>query len=151
MTGLRLGDIPEEVPSPHVIPDLIREPQAWCSSQATDAVCSPRSFAALRMTCARGDAVHGEILRAAQDDMCEGWRHAEHIRKSAFENRHSKIPNPHPAASPARTMAAKSAALRLAPPIRPPSTSGLDTRSAALPGFMLPPYRMAMSLAWAPN
>ena len=38
------------------------------------------------------------------------------------------------------TMAANFSAFRAAPPIRPPSTSGLLSSSAALPSFMLPPY-----------
>ena len=40
----------------------------------------------------------------------------------------------------ASTMAAKSWGFREAPPIRPPSTSGWASSSAALPAFMEPPY-----------
>ena len=41
---------------------------------------------------------------------------------------------------------------RLAPPIRPPSTSGMDKSSAALLGFIEPPYRMETERAHrAPN
>jgi hypothetical protein len=40
----------------------------------------------------------------------------------------------------ASTIAAKSAGFREAPPMRPPSTSGCASSSAALPAFMEPPY-----------
>jgi len=45
----------------------------------------------------------------------------------------------------------KSSAFNAAPPIRPPSISGMPNNSAALPGFTLPPYntRMAFAIAGA--
>src|SRR5207245_11802810 len=45
----------------------------------------------------------------------------------------------------ARQMATKSAALRDAPPIRPPLMSGCENRTAALSGLTLPPYRICIS------
>ena len=39
-------------------------------------------------------------------------------------------------------MALKSGAFNEAPPIKPPSTSGFEKSSFALPGLALPPYRM---------
>ena len=39
-------------------------------------------------------------------------------------------------------MAEKSGAFRGAPPMRPPSISGIAMREAALPAFMEPPYWM---------
>ena len=49
----------------------------------------------------------------------------------------------------ASTISQNLPACRDAPPIRPPSTSGLASSSAALPGFMLPPYWMVMPSATA--
>ena len=43
----------------------------------------------------------------------------------------------------------KSSAFRLAPPIRPPSISGIAMSSEAFFGFMLPPYWMRTSSATA--
>ena len=47
----------------------------------------------------------------------------------------------------AATMAKKASALSDAPPISPPSMSGCANSSAALPAFMLPPYRMRIEFA----
>ena len=48
----------------------------------------------------------------------------------------------------ALTIAAKSAALREAPPIRPPSTSGCATRSAAFAAFFAVMTVVAMAGLW---
>src|SRR6185437_15859958 len=58
-----------------------------------------------------------------------------------------------PLAQPAAAcrMAANSSTSRLAPPIRPPSTSGWTSRPAAFSGFIEPPYWMrTASAAWSP-
>src|SRR5690606_21355122 len=47
---------------------------------------------------------------------------------------------PRPSGGVARIMSSRSAATRLAPPIKPPSTSVWASSSSALLGFMLPPY-----------
>ena len=44
-------------------------------------------------------------------------------------------------------IAIKSSATSEAPPIKPPSTSGLEKISTALPGLTLPPYRMVTLFA----
>ena len=49
------------------------------------------------------------------------------------------------AARPSLTIAAKSAALRLAPPTSAPSISGCDINSTMLAGLTLPPYWMRMA------
>ena len=49
----------------------------------------------------------------------------------------------------AATIVAKSAGFRDAPPIRPPSTSGWASSSAALPAFIEPPYWITVLSATA--
>ena len=56
-------------------------------------------------------------------------------------------PAPFPYREAAATMAAKSWGFREAPPMRPPSTSGWSSSSAAFLAFMLPPYWMVRAAA----
>src|SRR5438105_11141511 len=81
------------------------------------------------------------MLKQHQPDDRQGDQHMKHDKHVRPQSHHLPPTDPGFKAA-SRRIATKSSATSEAPPIRPPSTSGMAKIAAAFCGLTLPPYRM---------